>query len=143
VLCGNFTSPSGLAHTGARAHAANARARAFAAPPPPPRRAAKRSELTALFETLAGCLKQFPTLREHAHFVIVPGPDDATLGCGHVLPRPQMPQTIMAPLLATLKHCHLGSNPMRLILCGQEARESPRRPRRPPADGAPRPRGRR
>ena len=30
--------------------------------------------------------------------------------------------TIMAPLVSVLKHCHLGSNPMRLILCGQEVR---------------------
>ena len=101
--------------------------------PPLARRTAKRSELIALFETLAGCLKQFPTLCDHAHFVLVPGPDDATLGCGHVLPRPQMPQTIMAPLLSALKHCHLGSNPTRLILCGQEARAPP--PPAPPHAG--------
>ena len=69
--------------------------------------------------------------------MLVPGPDDATLGCSHVLPRPQMPNTIMAPLASVLKHCHLGSNPMRLILCGQEVRRrqppaSPRAGRRTP-----------
>lgn len=96
VLCGNFVSP--------------ARARGTA----------RRSAITQLFSELASVLSTFPTLCDHAHFVLVPGPDDPCLGSPDVLPRAPIPQLFTGALSETLRRFHSSSNPARLSLCGQE-----------------------
>tara|TARA_B110001452_G_scaffold13274_1_gene10962 strand:+ start:210 stop:1865 length:1656 start_codon:yes stop_codon:yes gene_type:complete len=96
VLCGNFVSPLGAA--------ANT----------------KRSQLRALFARLAQLLAKRPTLAKHAHFVFVPGPDDASTTSPDVLPRAALPDAIAGDVLReVLANCHLTTNPARLSLCGQ------------------------
>jgi DNA polymerase epsilon subunit 2 len=95
VLCGNFTS---AAHAAATAHAA---------------------DLRSLFDNLAALLAKTPLLARHAHFVFVPGPDDATLGGVDVLPRASLPRSLCGELVDGLSHAHLTTSPARLILCGQ------------------------
>ena len=67
VLCGNFTS-GGLSGSGT------------AAPP-------TGSDLRQGFHDLAVLLQRTPILAEHAHFVLVPGPADPSIGTPDVLPR--------------------------------------------------------
>ena len=99
VLCGNFSSvglASGLA---------------AAAPQP--------SALASHFKALAQLLQRSQTLAKHAHFVLVPGPDDPSVGAPDVLPRPPLPSFMCRDLLHALSHVELMTSPCRLILCGQ------------------------
>lgn len=105
VLCGNFASPEG-----------------------PQTPVARRSELVDLYQRLADVLKKFPTLRTHSHFVLVPGPTDATLGSPHVLPRPPLTALTTAPIAEVVANLHLTSNPTRLHVCGQASARHPARP---------------
>ena len=96
ALCGNFVSPLGASsHT-------------------------KRSQLRGLYDQLARLIAAHPTLAEHAHFVLVPGPDDATASSPDVLPRSALPESVAGEVLrAAARNCHLTTNPARLTLCGQ------------------------
>ena len=105
VLCGNFASPEG-----------------------PQTPVARRSDLVELYQRLADVLKKFPTLRTHSHFVLVPGPTDATLGSPHVLPRPPLTALTTAPIAEVVANLHLTSNPTRLHVCGQAPARHPARP---------------
>ena len=96
VLCGNFVSPLGASsHT-------------------------KRSQLRGLYDQLAKLIARHPTLAQHAHFVFVPGPDDATASSPDVLPRAALPHPVAGEVLReAARNCHLTTNPARLTLCGQ------------------------
>ena len=95
VLCGNFAS---------RANAAAI---------------STGSKLRQFFKNLASVLAKTPVLARHAHFVLVPGPDDPCLSSNEVLPRASMPRTICTAVLEAVEHCTLASTPCRLVLCGQ------------------------
>jgi DNA polymerase epsilon subunit 2 len=97
VLCGNFAS-SGLASGAAPAHGA---------------------ALTTNFRALAALLQAAPTLAKHAHFVLMPGPDDPSVGAADVLPRAPLPAALCGDVLRAANNVHLGSSPCRLVLCGQ------------------------
>ena len=90
VLCGNFTS-AGLAATGGAPAATHG------------------STIASHFRQLAQLLAKTPTLAKHAHFVLVPGPDDPCIGAADVLPRAQLPSFIAADLLQTVGHLELMS----------------------------------
>jgi len=96
VLCGDFSSPD------------------YA------RGSTSRTALASLFRSLAQLLAKFATLRAHAHFVFVPGPDDPTLGSADVLPRSPLPRALCSALDETLAHAHFTSNPARLTVCGKQ-----------------------
>ena len=69
---------------------------------------------------LARLIAAHPTLAEHAHFVLVPGPEDATASSPDVLPRAALPESVAGETLrAAARNCHLATNPARLSLCGQ------------------------
>lgn len=60
-------------------------------------------------------------LARHAHFVLVPGPNDPCLGAAGQLPRTKLPSTLCPDLLETLAHCTLAtsayeSEPSRALL---------------------------
>jgi DNA polymerase epsilon subunit 2 len=95
VLCGNFTSGALAASS------------------------AHGSQLRAAFRDLAQLLQQTPTLQKHAHFVLVPGPDDPSIGAPDVLPRAPLSRSSCADVLSALTNCELLSSPARLRLCGQ------------------------
>jgi DNA polymerase epsilon subunit 2 len=99
VLCGNFTS-GGLSSGGA------------AAPP-------TGSGLKQGFHDLAVLLQRTPMLAEHAHFVLVPGPGDPSIGTPDVLPRAPLSSYLTAELQQSLGHVELAASPCRLNLCGQ------------------------
>lgn len=95
VLCGNFTSSA-------------------LAPP-----AAHGSQLKLEFAKLAALLAQTPVLAQHAHFVLVPGPNDPSIGPADVLPRAPLSRHLTSELQAALGHLELASSPCRMLLCGQ------------------------
>ena len=71
-------------------------------------------------DQLARLIAAHPTLAEHAHFVLVPGPEDATTSSPDVLPRAALPESVAGETLrAAARNCHLATNPARLSLCGQ------------------------
>ncbi len=96
ALCGNFASPHLAAAT------------------------ARPSQLKSNFKELARLLARFPTLAKHAHFVLVPGPDDPTVGAADVLPRAQLSASMAAPVSEAVANVTLGTSPTRLLICGQE-----------------------
>ena len=65
------------------------------------------------FRDLAQLLQQTPTLQKHAHFVLVPGPDDPSMGAPDVLPRAPLSRSACADVLSTLTNCELLSSPAR------------------------------
>lgn len=95
VLCGNFTSPALTAGT------------------------VRRSTLTALFGELGAIVGRCKTLSQHAQFVLVPGPADATVTSNEVLPRGHVPESMCAELRKRVANVELTSSPARLRLCGQ------------------------
>jgi len=60
-----------------------------------------------------------PTLAKHAHFIIVPGPDDPTTAATEVLPRAPLPAYVCDSLLTAVSNCTLATSPTRLVLCEQ------------------------
>uniref|UniRef100_A0A7S4FBD8 DNA polymerase epsilon subunit n=1 Tax=Chrysotila carterae TaxID=13221 RepID=A0A7S4FBD8_CHRCT len=96
VLCGNFSSPAKARGT------------------------MTRSETAAQFETLAQLLAKFPTLAYNANFVLVPGPDDPSLGAADVLPRAPVPKLFTNAIAKVVRNLHSTSSPARLKFCGQE-----------------------
>lgn len=64
------------------------------------------------FATLGRIIGQYPSLRQHSNFLLIPGPGD--IGPGNILPRPPLPKAIVGPLLETLPTVQLCSNPCRL-----------------------------
>ena len=95
VLCGNFASPSLAAAT------------------------ALPSQLRACFRSLSQILQKTPLLARHAHFVLVPGPDDPCVGAPDVLPRAGLPRSLCPDLLDGISHCELTTSPARLVINGQ------------------------
>ena len=76
-------------------------------------------QLRTLFKGLATVLAKTPMLARHAHFVLVPGPDDPSLAAPSVLPRAGLPRSLCTSLLEVIEHLTLASSPCRLMLCGQ------------------------
>lgn len=88
VLCGNFGSAS-LAASVSQADALRLGFR----------------ELARILTTCA------PTLAKHAHFVVVPGPDDPTDAATEVLPRAPLPAFVCDSLLTAISNCTLATSP--------------------------------
>ena len=76
-------------------------------------------QLRKLFKTLGQVIARSPTLARHAHFVLVPGPDDPSLSAADVVPRSGLPRSLTTDLTDAVKHCELATSPARLVLCGQ------------------------
>jgi DNA polymerase epsilon subunit 2 len=72
------------------------------------------------YDRLAELIRQRPTLAQHAHFVLVPGPNDLTLGAGEVLPRSGLPRVFAEGLKESVANLHLASNPVRLRFYGRD-----------------------
>lgn len=66
-------------------------------------------------EELANLVAKFPNLARHAHFCLIPGPND---GVGHVLPFPPLP--VQPAVQNKVAHVHWGSNPCRITWNGRE-----------------------
>lgn len=99
VLCGNFASSS-LATSNARP-----------------------STLSEHFAELAKLINANRTLAKHSHFVLVPGPDDATVGAADVLPRAPLSASMTESLTTAAtgaEHMTLATAPCRLSVCGQD-----------------------
>lgn len=67
------------------------------------------SAFSSNFKQLALLLAKSPTLAKHAHFVLVPGPDDPSVGAADVMPRARLPSFMCAELLNTCSHLELMS----------------------------------
>jgi DNA polymerase epsilon subunit 2 len=72
------------------------------------------------FEQLGELIRARPTLAAHAHFVLVPGPHDLTLGATEALPRSKLPKLFAQGVSERVAHVHLASNPVRLRFFGRE-----------------------
>jgi len=79
-----------------------------------------RSKVKLLFRRFAELLGRFPLLKEHARFIFVAGPSDASLGPAATLEHPPLSEVLCADLRAVLTHCHFAGNPARFTLGSQQ-----------------------
>ncbi|GAA6004474.1 DNA polymerase epsilon noncatalytic subunit [Rhodotorula paludigena] len=75
-------------------------------------------EYTDLFAQLATLLSSFPSLMQHSHFLLVPGPSDPWSSAA--LPRPPLPEPLLKALIAKVPNLTLASNPCRVRWFSQE-----------------------
>ncbi|MQL85490.1 hypothetical protein Taro_018017 [Colocasia esculenta] len=76
------------------------------------------SSLRMKFRKLGEMIASHPRLKEHSHFLFIPGPDDA--GPSNVLPRCSLPKYFTEDLQNHVPHAIFSSNPCRIKFYTQE-----------------------
>ncbi|XP_014270308.1 DNA polymerase epsilon subunit 2 [Halyomorpha halys] len=70
------------------------------------------------FKTLGELVSQWPSIAQNSKFIIIPGPTDSQ--AANILPRPELPETIVSGLKTSVKDVVLATNPCRIQYCTQE-----------------------
>ncbi|CAH1405170.1 unnamed protein product [Nezara viridula] len=70
------------------------------------------------FKTLGELVAQWPSIAQNSKFIIIPGPTDSQ--AANILPRPELPETIVSGLKSSVKDVILATNPCRIQYCTQE-----------------------
>lgn len=60
-------------------------------------------------------LNAFPVISNVSRFILVPGPNDPW--GGHVLPKPNLPKTMLERILLAYPNITLATNPCRSVYC--------------------------
>jgi len=76
------------------------------------------SEMKELFKSLATLIADHASIVRLSHFVFVPGPLDP--GLGSVLPRPPIPNSIVAEFKQAVPNSTFTTNPCRIQFCSRE-----------------------
>jgi len=79
----------------------------------------ERMKYTQGFDKLADVISEFPGLATKAHFTVMPGPHDPTIG-GFVLPQPPIPNIFTTNLRRKVTNVTATTNPCRIRFFTQE-----------------------
>ena len=75
---------------------------------------------TECFDVLADLIISYPIISRTAHFVLIPGPLDLTETPSAIYPRGPVLLPSTSRLRSRVPNVHLGTNPCRIVFCGQE-----------------------